>query len=129
MSQTHNFYIITCLLFPSDSTVVQAEPVQYGLLDTPTSLNCSTTLDIFDFAIIIQWHRGQGQNETRLRGRPQFDNTDISHEGLYRCEVDISSMGIRISKTINFSVIGKPAIEVINTPPPQIDPLYLIVNH
>ena len=87
--------------------MLQAEPVQYGLYNTPTELNCSTTLNTMQFVIDFSWYRGQEQDKTALPGRPQFENTDISHEGLYTCEVHISVVGVTIQKTINFTVIGK----------------------
>ena len=90
--------------------MVQAEPVQYGLYNTPTALNCTVSLDAFHFVIEFSWYRGQGPDKTNLQGRPQFENTHISHEGLYTCEVLISAMDIRIEKTINFTVIGKSAL-------------------
>ena len=90
--------------------MVQAQPVQYGLYNTPTALNCTTTLDTFEHVIDFSWYRGQGQDKTDLLGRPQFENTHISDEGLYTCEVLISAMGVRIEKPINFTVIGKSAL-------------------
>lgn len=90
--------------------MVQAEPLQYGLYNTPTALNCTTTLDVFELVIVFSWYRGQGQHKTELQGRPQFENTHISHEGLYTCEVHIALMGVTIERSINFTVIGKRAL-------------------
>lgn len=91
----------------SDSSVVQAEPVQYALVNTQTALNCSTTLDAFDFLVDISWFRGEGADRMSLSGRPQFESTAISDEGVYTCVIDITEMGIATEKRINFKVIGK----------------------
>ena len=42
-----------------------------------------------------------------LSERPQFENTAISDEGVYTCQVDITEMGIVIEKRIDFKVIGE----------------------
>ena len=86
--------------------MVVAEPMQYGIINTPTSLNCSTTLNEFKFEIVTYWNEVLGETTQRLSGRPQFNTTNISHEGVFTCEVFISTMGIMIEKTITFSVIG-----------------------
>ena len=91
----------------SDSSVVLAEPKQYGFLNTLTALNCTTTLDQFRFLIIITWFRGEGDSKMRLGERPRFGSTAIPDEGMYTCEVDITEVGIVIEKKINFKVIGK----------------------
>ena len=91
----------------SDSSVIQAEPLQYGLLNHQTALHCSTTLDSFDFLVDITWFRGEGDDRVSLSGRPQFDSTAISDEGVYTCIVNIAEVGIENEKIINFQVIGK----------------------
>ena len=78
-----------------------------------TSLNCSTTLDVNEFGIVFTWYKGEGASEQALSVRPEFESTDISHEGVYTCEVDISAIRIKINKTINFKVIGEPAVILI----------------
>ena len=108
------------MLALSGSSVVEAEPVQYGLLNTPTDLNCSTVLDEFMFLVEISWFRGEGANRTRLSGRPWFERTVISNEGVYTCIVNIQEMGVVIEKIINFQVVGKH-----NT----IIGLFIIVRH
>ena len=93
----------------SDDSVVQAEPIQYGLYNMPTTLNCSTTLDVNALSIIITWYREDGETKQLLPDSPQlrFDSTDISHEGVYGCAVYISSISLTITKTIDFKVIGE----------------------
>ena len=101
---------MTCLSYDiplADSDVVDAEPQQYGFLKTPTALNCSTSLDTFDFLVDITWFRGEGDSKTMLNGRPQFGSTAISDEGVYTCKVDITEMGIMIEKKIDFQVVGE----------------------
>ena len=81
--------------------------MQYGLLNHQTAINCSTTLDAFDFLVDIEWFRGEGDDRVSLSGRPQFDSTAISDEGVYTCVVYIAEVGIESEKIINFQVIGK----------------------
>ena len=95
------------LAFFSDESVVLADPDQYGLFNMETSLNCSTTLDVNEFVILFNWYRGEGDSKQALPGRPHFESADISDEGVYTCEVDISAMGLTIAKTINFQVLGE----------------------
>ena len=93
----------------SDDSVVQADPIQYGLYNRPTTLNCSTTLDVNALSIVITWYRGEGETKQLLPDSPQlrFDSTDISHEGVYTCKVHISAIGSTITKSIDFKVIGE----------------------
>ena len=111
LHQLHlDFVLVTCLSYDiplADSDVVDAEPQQYGFLNTPTALNCSTSLDSFVFLVEVTWFRGENDAKTRLNGRPQFGSTAISDEGVYTCKVDITEMGIVIEKMIDFQVIGE----------------------
>lgn len=85
--------------------------MQYGLLDSQTALNCSTTLNKFIFLVDITWYRGEGDGKVMLSGRPQFDNTAVSDEGVYTCVINIAEMGgIENERIINFKVIGKDII-------------------
>ena len=93
----------------SDSSVVQAEPMQYGLLNFPASLNCLTTLDVFDFLIDFTWFRREGSGRTQLNS-PQFERTALSDDGVYTCRVNINEFGAVIERTIDFQVIGKHTI-------------------
>ena len=87
--------------------MVQAEPKQYGILNIPTALNCTTTLDQFRFLVIIRWFRGEGSTKEVFGERPQFDVTAISNEGVYTCQVDIIEIGIVTNKKIDYKVIGE----------------------
>ena len=87
--------------------MILAEPVQYGLLNSQTNLNCSTTLDGFRYLVEITWFRGEGDGREDLWRRPQFENTAISDEGVYTCVINIREMGIVVERIINFQVIGK----------------------
>ena len=87
--------------------MVQAEPKQYGFLNAPSMLNCTTTLDEFRFLVDIRWFSGEGDSKMLLGERLQFDNTAISNEGVYTCQVDITEMGIVINRKIDFQVIGE----------------------
>ena len=78
--------------------MVQAEPKQYGFFNTPTALNCTTTLDVFRFLVVTTWFRGEGSTKAELSERPHFDSTAISNEGVYACQVDITEMSIVIEK-------------------------------
>jgi hypothetical protein len=86
--------------------VVQAEPVQYGLLNSRTALDCSTTLDKFIFLVDITWYRGEGTGRIEMSS-PQLEGTELSDEGVYTCKVNINEVGAVIEKIINFLVIGK----------------------
>ena len=92
----------------SDPDVVIAEPRQYGVINTHASLNCSTILDDFANMVIYKWFRGSGETRVLLaeRSELEFESTNRAHEGLYTCQVYISSMDIRIEKTVEFQVIG-----------------------
>jgi hypothetical protein len=88
--------------------VVQAEPEQYGLLNTSTALDCSTTLNEFDFLVDIAWFRGEGTERTPLNTPLLiFESTAFSDEGVYTCKVNINELGIVIERIINFKVVGK----------------------
>ena len=87
--------------------MVQVEPIQYGLLNFPADLNCSTTLDTFEFLIDFTWFRGEESEGTKLNSPPQFERIALSDEGVYICKVDINEFGVEIRRTINFQVIGK----------------------
>ena len=99
---------LTALFVFSGPDVVIAEPRQYGVINTRASLSCITTLDDFANLIIYKWFRSSG--ETRVlraeRSELEFESTNRAHEGLYTCQVYISSMDIRIEKTVEFQVIG-----------------------
>lgn len=93
----------------SDPDVVVAESRQYGILNANSSLNCTSTLDVFQDMIVYKWFRGSGKDRVRLEGRPErleFVNTNYSHQGIYTCEVYISSVDIKIEKIVEFLVIG-----------------------
>ena len=105
--------MIDCLsLFADPVSVVQAEPQQYGFLNTRTELNCSTTLDQFTFLVIITWFKEVGESKILLDRQAQFSNTAISDEASYVCEVDITEMGIVIERRIDFKVIGRFAQKI-----------------
>ena len=87
--------------------MIQAEPLQYGLLNSPTALNCSTTLNEFTFLVDISWFSGEGDGRVSLSGRPQFESTAITDEGVYTCIIDIAEMSFVVERIINFQVIGK----------------------
>ena len=87
--------------------MIRAEPVQYGLLNSQTKLNCSTTLDGFRYLVDITWFRGEGDSRVELWGRPQFESTAISDEGVYACVIVIGEIDIVVERIINFQVIGK----------------------
>ena len=88
--------------------MVIAEPRQYGVINTLASLSCSTILDDFANMVIYKWFRGSGETRILLaeRSELEFESTNRAHEGLYTCQVYISSMDIRIEKTVEFQVIG-----------------------
>ena len=85
--------------------MVEVEPNQYGFLNTPTELDCTTQLEQSD--IDTKWFRVEGSMNVSLNGAPRFESTAISDEGRYICEVYIRSMSIKINKTIDFHVIGE----------------------
>ena len=86
--------------------MVLAESRQYGILHANSSLNCTSTLDVFQYLIIYKWFRGSGENRVPLEGRPEFVSISYSHQGLYTCQVYISSVDIRIEKIVEFLVTG-----------------------
>ena len=90
----------------SDPDVVQAESRQYGILHANSSLNCTSTLDVFQEMIIYKWFRGSRESRVPLEGWPEFLSTNYSHQGLYTCQVYISSVDIRIEKIVEFLVTG-----------------------
>ena len=90
----------------SDPDVVLAESRQYGILNANSSLNCTSTLDVFQDMIVYKWFRGSGKDRVRLEGRPEFVNTNYSHQGIYTCQVYISSVDIKIEKIVEFLVTG-----------------------
>ena len=96
------------LLFFADPDVVIAAPRQYGIIRTNTSLNCTSTLDAFQDMLIYKWFRGYGEGRVPLdlEGSPKFVSVNHSHQGLYTCQVYISSLDIRIEKVVEFLVTG-----------------------
>ena len=90
--------------------MVQAEPMQYGLLNVSETLNCSTTLERFAFLVEFTWFRGEGTEGPQLSNRPQFERTALSDEGVYTCKVNIQEIGFVTEKIINFQVVGKRTI-------------------
>ena len=90
--------------------MVLAEPMQYGLLNFPAALNCSTTLHMFDFLVEFTWFRGEGTEGPQLSSSPQFERTALSDQGVYTCEVNIRQIGFVTERIINFQVVGKHTI-------------------
>jgi hypothetical protein len=90
----------------SDPNVVLAEPRQHGTLYDHTSLNCTSTLDVFQDMLVYKWFRGSGERRVPLEGRPEFVSTNPSHQGNYTCQVYISTVDIKIEKIVEFLVIG-----------------------
>ena len=95
----------------SDPNVVVAAPRQHGNLNSRTSLNCTSMLDNFQNMIIYEWFRGSGGSKVPLKGWPEFLKTNHSHQGLYTCQVYISSVDIKIEKIVEFLVAGKSKSE------------------
>ena len=86
--------------------------MQYGLLNDPVTLNCSTTLERFTFLVEFTWFRGEGTEGPPLimSNGLHFERTALSDEGMYTCKVNIQEIGLVIKKTINFQVVGKCTI-------------------
>ena len=87
--------------------IAHADPVQYGILNTQTSLNCSSSFDKFENIVIITWFSGRTETRTLLGRWPEFNTTEHNHGGLYTCLVHVSRIDIRIEKTVEFIVLGK----------------------
>lgn len=87
--------------FSTDPSRILAPPFQYGLIDTSTSLNCTTTFNETN-RISITWTR-EGEDVSH-----QLDRVRLDNEGLYKCSVFLGNFNLRAERMINFSVIGKP---------------------
>ena len=95
----------SCLLDPN--AIAQADPVQYGILNTPTALNCSSSYDAFNDLVIIKWIRGQRESGKLLGRWAEFNPTEHNHGGLYTCLVYVSRIDVRMEKRVQFIVLGK----------------------
>ena len=86
--------------------MIEAESRQYGVLHTHTRLNCSSTLNKFQYLINYKWFRRYEEIKAHLKGWPEFERTNSSNEGHYICQAYISSMDIRIEKMVEFQITG-----------------------
>ncbi|XP_064399608.1 contactin-6-like [Halichondria panicea] len=89
-----------------DPNIVVAPPFQYGLIDTSSSLNCTTTSSETSSVSITWFH----DRENGASANNQIDRVQISHEGMYVCSVFLATFDLRAIRMINFSVIVPPVI-------------------
>jgi len=88
-----------------DPTRIQAEPQQYGLLHSNTSLSCNTTFDVDPAFIFISWERNCTPTSN------QITDVRLTHEGQYVCEVFLGHLnGLRMKRNVTFYVIAPPTI-------------------
>ena len=88
------------ILFLVDSNhLIHAPNVQYGLRNSNTTLNCSTIN--YNESTSITW---TFPNSTMFSGR--IKGVELEHEGLYMCEVFLSTIDLVKKKPVQFKVIG-----------------------
>ena len=87
---------------PTDPTRILAEPQQFGLLHSNTSLSCTTTFDVDPAFIFISWERNCTPTSN------QITDVRLTHEGQYVCEVILGHLnGLIMKKNVTFYVIGE----------------------
>ena len=93
----------THLLISVGASTIIAPPNQFGMINTSTSLNCSTIYGEIS-SIATSWYRDEARTQPTSG---VFDRVSLGNEGMYVCRLFISSLNLETTKMINFTVIGE----------------------
>ena len=95
---------VFCPAQPSteDYLAVNAPPVQFGLMNSPTTLECRSISDNFPAV-----HVELTDSSDRKIPEGRFLSLALENEGEYTCKIYFYEIGVTIDKVIQLQVLGE----------------------